>query len=52
MRKGQWKVIVLFIMPAFVVYGVFMVYPYIRAFYIGLTDWRGVSTQMSFVGLK
>ncbi|HID11854.1 MAG TPA: sugar ABC transporter permease [Candidatus Latescibacteria bacterium] len=52
MRKGQRKVIALFIMPAFIMYGVFMVYPYIRAFYIGLTDWRGVSTQMSFIGLE
>ncbi|RKY60589.1 MAG: sugar ABC transporter permease [Candidatus Latescibacterota bacterium] len=52
MRRGQWKVLVLFILPAFVMYSVFMVYPYIQAFYISLTDWRGVSSQMSFIGLK
>jgi N-acetylglucosamine transport system permease protein len=38
-------------LPAIVLYGIFVVYPYVQAFYFSLTSWRGVSANRPFVGL-
>jgi N-acetylglucosamine transport system permease protein len=43
--------ILVFLAPATVLYTLFLVYPYIRAFYISTMNWRGASAQMTFVGL-
>lgn len=51
MERNKWRVILPFLAPAFVFYTLFMVYPSLRAFFISLTDWRGVSAKMSFIGL-
>ncbi len=45
------RLIIPFLLPALILYGVFVLYPYIRAFYISLTSWSGVSANMPFVGL-
>ncbi|MER6579463.1 sugar ABC transporter permease [Nonomuraea sp. NPDC048881] len=34
-----------------VLYAVFVISPYVQAFQIALTDWRGVSANLNFVGL-
>lgn len=42
-----------FILPAFVVYTVFIMYPMIQAVGLSFTDWKGVSfDNLNFVGLK
>lgn len=33
------------------VFGIFVLVPYVQSFYYALTDWRGFSDQMNFVGL-
>ena len=43
--------IIPFLLPALILYSVFVLYPYGRAFYISLTSWRGTSANMPFVGL-
>lgn len=40
-----------FVLPALLVYGIFVIYPTFSAFWLSLFDWRGVGTSMNFVGL-
>lgn len=40
-----------FLLLPVVLYGVFVISPYVQAFQIALTDWRGVSAKLNFVGL-
>jgi raffinose/stachyose/melibiose transport system permease protein len=41
----------LFVLPALAVYGVFLIYPTLWAFWLSLFDWSGVGTSMNFIGL-
>src|SRR5690606_7896420 len=52
MYFNKYRVIIPFLLPALILYGVFVLYPYARAFYISLTSWSGVSSNMPFVGFK
>lgn len=47
----KYRLIIPFLLPALVLYGVFVLYPYARAFYISMTSWRGTSANMPWVGL-
>ncbi|HVL22577.1 MAG TPA: sugar ABC transporter permease [Thermomicrobiales bacterium] len=51
MYYRKYRLIIPFLLPALILYGVFVLFPYGRAFYISLTSWRGVSANMPFVGL-
>jgi ABC-type sugar transport system permease subunit len=42
----------LFLLPAVVLYGVFMLYPFLQSIWFSLTDWNGVTATKNFVGLK
>ncbi len=50
MDYRKYRLIVPFLLPALILYGVFVLYPYGRAFYVSLTSWRGLSANMPFVG--
>ena len=50
MYYRKYRLIIPFLLPALILYAVFVLYPYGRAFYISLTSWRGVSANMPFVG--
>jgi N-acetylglucosamine transport system permease protein len=52
MYYQKYRLIIPFLLPALILYGVFVLYPYARAFYISLTSWSGVSSNMPFVGMK
>ena len=42
-----------FILPAFIVYTLFVMYPLLQAVGLSLTDWKGVSIEnLHFVGLQ
>jgi ABC-type sugar transport system permease subunit len=41
-----------FLLPALVGYGVFFVYPTVRAFYLSLFDWTGVGPIGDFIGFQ
>ena len=41
----------LFVLPALLVYGLFVLYPTISAFWLSLYDWNGFGLEMNFVGL-
>jgi len=52
MYHNKYRVIVPFLAPALILYFVFVLYPYIRAFYISLTSWSGTASTMPWVGLS
>jgi N-acetylglucosamine transport system permease protein len=51
MHYQKYRVIIPFLLPAVVLYGLFVLYPYVQAFYLSLTSWRGVSPSKPWVGL-
>ncbi|WP_326643428.1 sugar ABC transporter permease [Streptosporangium sp. NBC_01755] len=52
MRQGRYPFIVGFLAAPVLLYVVFVVSPYIQAFYIALTDWKGISANPRFIGLE
>lgn len=51
MYFNKYRVIIPFLLPAIVLYSVFVLYPYVQAFYLSLTSWSGTSSDLPFVGL-
>ncbi len=52
MNYQKNRVIIPFLLPALALYSVFVLYPYVQAFYLSLTSWSGVSANRPFVGFK
>ena len=52
MNYHKYRVVIPFLAPALLLYGVFVLYPYVNAFYLALTDWSGTSSTRNFVGLE
>jgi N-acetylglucosamine transport system permease protein len=52
MYYHKYRLIIPFMLPALILYGVFVLYPYAQAFYLSLTSWSGVSSNKPFVGFK
>ncbi|GAA1248118.1 sugar ABC transporter permease [Pseudonocardia aurantiaca] len=50
MRYGKYRFIASFLVVPLVLYIVFVVSPYLQAFYISMTDWRGFSAEQNFIG--
>ncbi len=44
-------VYLLMLLPAVILYVIFVVYPLLGGFYYSLTNWTGIDTRLSFVGL-
>lgn len=42
----------MFMMPAFIIFSMFIVIPMISSFYFSLTDWNGLNPHFNFIGLK
>lgn len=51
MHHGKYRFVISFLIPPLLLYGIFVLSPYAQTFYIALTDWQGVSADMSFIGL-
>jgi ABC-type sugar transport system permease subunit len=47
----RYRAGILFILPALILYLVFMVYPFFRSIYFSLTNWNGVTAVKEWVGL-
>jgi N-acetylglucosamine transport system permease protein len=52
MRHGQYRFIASFLVVPLALYGIFVISPFIQAFYYALTNWTGVSPQFEFIGLQ
>lgn len=48
--KGHFMFILVFIVPTFLLFGLFTLYPMARGMYISLFDWTGSASSMKFVG--
>ncbi len=51
-RRNKYRIGYLFILPALLMYMVFVLYPFFRTFQISLTDWNGFDPVMRFIGLE
>jgi len=51
MYYQKYRVIIPFLAPGLLLYGLFVLWPYAQAIYISLTSWRGTSDNRPFVGL-
>jgi N-acetylglucosamine transport system permease protein len=51
MRHGKYPFVIGFLVVPVALYAVYVIDPYIQAFYIAMTDWRGISANPRFVGL-
>ncbi|PRO65858.1 carbohydrate ABC transporter permease [Alkalicoccus urumqiensis] len=45
------KNIYLFLVPGFILYSIFFLYPTVSAFFYSFTDWDGISSEFDFVGV-
>ncbi len=52
MQHGRYRFVVGFLVVPLALYGVFVVSPFVQAFYYSLTNWTGVSPEFDFVGLE
>ncbi|MFC7549391.1 carbohydrate ABC transporter permease [Plantactinospora sp. GCM10030261] len=50
MRHGKYPLIITFLVPPLLLYGVFVLSPYLQAFQISTTDWLGYSPNYNYVG--
>jgi N-acetylglucosamine transport system permease protein len=50
MRHGKYPLIVTFLVPPLLLYGYFVLSPYVQAFQIATTNWGGLSPDYEYVG--
>jgi ABC-type sugar transport system permease subunit len=48
----QYRAGILFLLPAFVLYAIFMIYPFFQSIYLSFTDWNGAQPVKNFIGLE
>lgn len=51
MRHGKYPFVVAFLAPPVALYAIYVISPYLQAFYISLTRWSGFSATVEYVGL-
>jgi N-acetylglucosamine transport system permease protein len=51
MHYHKYRVIIPFLLPALVLYAVFVLWPYGQAIYLSFTGWRGVTPNKPWVGV-
>lgn len=52
MRHGRYPFIIGFLAAPVTLYVVFVLGPYAQAFYMAMTNWRGISANPQFIGLE
>lgn len=52
MHRQKYRLIIPFLAPALILYGTFVLFPYVQAMYIAFTSWRGLRRAPRFVGLE
>ena len=51
-RQGKYPFVIGFLLVPVALYLVFVIGPYLQAFYISMTNWKGVSANPKFIGLE
>ncbi len=41
-----------FVVPNFIIYTMFLIYPMLSAFYLSMTNWNGATPEINFIGLE
>ena len=49
---GAYRAGYLFLLPALLLYAIFMIYPFFQSIYLSFTDWNGADPVKNFVGLE
>lgn len=52
MRHGKYPFVIGFLAAPVTLYIVFVISPYVQAFYMAMTNWRGISANPEFIGLE
>ncbi|AVT32195.1 MULTISPECIES: carbohydrate ABC transporter permease [unclassified Plantactinospora] len=52
MKHGKYPLIITFLVPPLLLYGVFVLSPYLQAFQISTTNWLGYSASADYVGME
>ncbi|MEI8412621.1 MULTISPECIES: carbohydrate ABC transporter permease [unclassified Kribbella] len=50
MRHGSYRFVASFLAIPLALYAIFVISPFVQAFYYSLTDWTGISPEFNFVG--
>lgn len=50
MRHGKYPFVIGFLVVPVVLYAVFVISPYVQAFYYAFTDWHGIAAHPKFIG--
>ncbi len=50
MRHGKYPFVIGFLAIPVVLYAVYVIGPYVQAFYLALTDWHGISANPRYIG--
>ena len=51
-KKKKIALFCIYVIPTLAIFTIFVVIPFIRTFYISLTDWNGYGNKMNFIGLE
>lgn len=51
MYHHKYRLILPFVVPGLLMYGLFVLWPYTQALYVALTDWSGMTPEKTFIGL-
>jgi ABC-type sugar transport system permease subunit len=51
LNRQKRKLLLPFLLPALLLYGVFFLYPAAKTFHVALTSWNGITPELPFVGL-
>ncbi|MGH8776446.1 MAG: carbohydrate ABC transporter permease [Jiangellaceae bacterium] len=51
MKHGSYRFVASFLAIPLALYAIFVISPYVQAFFYSLTDWTGIAPQFEFVGL-
>lgn len=49
-RHGRRAIVIPFLLPAFLVYSLFFVYPAVKAIWVSLFNWSGFGSNMAYIG--
>ncbi|PPK66372.1 sugar ABC transporter permease [Actinokineospora auranticolor] len=52
MPRGGARFVISFLALPIIIYVIFVIAPYLQAFYLALTDWKGITASPKFVGFK
>jgi ABC-type sugar transport system permease subunit len=51
LNRQKRQLLIPFLAPALLLYGLFFLYPALRTFYVALTSWNGIDPHLKYIGL-